>query len=349
MEMVPDGLGNWTGDIPGQPANTEIKYYFLAVDGVDLETKLPEGAPGESFPLLITQEIYMTEAEDPGDSAWQIGVVGDGATSGLWVRADPVGTDYNGQNVQPENDHTDNPGVACFVTGNASPGEGAGTADVDGGCTTLLSPVFNLAEVDRAVVKYWCWYGEGGNSIDDDFVVEVSNDNGTSWVEFDRITSNANSWNQVSVELNTLEDGTFALTDQVVLRFVACDLNTGGLVEAAIDDFSIETFNGDDTSAVDDVPVAKRAVMLHQNHPNPFNPSTAIAFALPRGMETKLAVYAIDGSLVTTLVNEVLPEGTHEVTWDGSDSSGNQVASGAYFYRLSAGDDLQVKRMVLVK
>jgi subtilisin family serine protease len=349
IAMNPGPDGYWTGDIPGQPANTEIKYSFIVSDGLDYYTQLPEAAPDEYFTLLITQEYYMTEAEDPGDAEWQLGVTGDGASSGLWVRADPVGTDYNGLNVQPENDHTIAPGVACFVTGNANAGDGAGTQDVDGGCTTLQSPVFNLAEVDRAVVKYWCWYGEGGLSTDDDFVVEVSNNNGASWVEFDRIVGNANSWNQVSVELNTLEDGTFALTDQIVLRFMACDLNTGGLVEAAIDDFSIETFNGEDTSAVDEVPVVRRAALLHQNHPNPFNPSTTIAFALPRGMETSLAVYAIDGSLVATLVNEVMPAGEHQVTWDGRDSSGSQVASGAYFYRLSAGDDLQVKRMVLVK
>jgi len=125
---------------------------------------------------------------------------------------------------------------------------------------------------------------------------------------------------------------------------MACDLNSGGLVEAAIDDFSIETFNGEDTSAVDEIPVVRQTAMLHQNHPNPFNPSTTIAFALPVGMETKLNVYALDGSLVVTLVNEVMSAGQHQVTWDGS-----QVASGAYFYRLSAGNDLQVKRMVLIK
>jgi hypothetical protein len=348
VEMILE-RGAYTGEIPGHPANTEIKYFFTAADGLGLTSQLPEGSPDEYFSLLITEVLYLTEAEDPGDPDWQIGLTGDQATSGLWVRADPVGTDYEGLNVQTENDYTADPGVACFVTGNANPGDGAGTEDVDGGCTTLQTPVFDLTAVDRAVVKYWCWYGEGGFSTDDDFVVEVSNNNGASWVELDRIVDNANSWNQVSVELNTLEDGAFELTDRIVIRFLACDLGTGGLVEAAIDDFAIESFTGQSLSPVDDVPGDARVVLLRQNHPNPFNPTTSIGFALPQAVQTELSVYTIDGRRVATLVNEVMPAGEHHVTWDGRDDGGRPVASGAYFYRLNAGNDLQVKRMVLVK
>ncbi len=341
--------GAYTGDIPGHSANTEIEYYFSATDALGYTSQLPANSPDESFSLLVTEIIYLTEAEDPGDPDWQMGAPGDQATAGLWVRADPVGTDYNGLNVQPEDDHTADPAVACFVTGNANAGDGAGTADVDGGCTTLQTPVFDLSAVDRAVVKYWCWYGEGGLSVDDDFVVEISNNNGASWIEFDRIVDNANSWQQVSVELNTLEDGTFELTDQILLRFLACDLNTGGLIEAAIDDFSIESFTQSGLTPVDDLPAVDRPVLLRQNHPNPFNPTTAIGFYLPQATQTELVVYTIDGRRVTTLVSEQMPAGEHNVSWDGHDDNGRQVASGAYFYRLIAGDDLHVKRMVLVK
>ncbi len=341
--------GGYTGDIPGHPENTEIQYYFSATDGIGFSSPFPAGAPYELFSLLITENHYFTDAENPGEPPWQTGVSGDQATSGVWVRADPVGTDYEGLNVQPEDDHTAAPGIACFVTGNANPGDGAGTADVDEGCTTLQTPAFDLSEVDRAVVKYWCWYGEGGYSSDDDFVVEVSNDNGTNWVELDRIVDNANSWNQVSVELNTLGGGSFELTDQVVIRFLACDLNNGGLVEAAIDDFSIETFSGTALSALEDTPEVSSPVILRQNHPNPFNPTTTIVFSLPKSANTELAVYTIDGRRVATLVSEVLSAGQHRVSWDGHDQSGRPVASGAYFYRLNSGDSRLVKRMVLVK
>ena len=62
-----------------------------------------------------------------------------------------------------------------------------------------------------------------------------------------------------------------------------------------------------------------------------------------------LAVYTVDGRRVTTLVRETLAAGNHVATWDGRDAGGRRVASGAYFYRLRAGDDVLVRRMVMVK
>ncbi len=301
------------------------------------------------FSLYVTQTTYATDAEDPGDPDWQLGVTGDDATSGLWVRADPVGTEYNGTVIQPENDHTADPGIVCFVTGNATPGDGAGTNDVDGGCTTLQTPVFDLSAADRAIIKYWAWFRQGGNATDDDFVVEVSNDNGVNWVEMHRIAGNTADWTQVNVDLKSLLDGSFELTDQIVVRFLACDLNEGGLVEVAIDDFAIETFVANDTSPVPDVPNSMSQVVLHQNHPNPFNPSTTISFNLPRAATVELGVFGIDGRRVATLMNESLPSGEHQATWRGLDDGGRAVASGAYFYRLQVEGKLQVKRMVLLK
>jgi subtilisin family serine protease len=348
VPMIPS-RGQYTGEIPGHSANTEINYFFTATDGLGYSSSLPDGAPMESFSLLVSEIIYITDAENPSDPPWQLGVATDQATSGLWVREDPVGTMYNSLVVQPEDDHTADPGVTCFVTGNGNPGDDADTQDVDDGCTTLKTPVFDLTGIDRAIVKYWYWYCEAGYSLDDDFVVEVSNNNGGSWVELNRTVDKANSWNQVSVELNTLESGAFELTDEVVFRFLACDLNESGLVEAAIDDFSIETFTGSELSPVEELPGVAASVVLRQNRPNPFNPATTIAFVLPQAEHTELTVYTIDGRRVLTLVNEVMPAGQQQVTWDGRDEKGRPVASGAYFYRLSVGEDLQVKRMVLVK
>ncbi len=348
VAMTP-ARGQFMGEIPGHPANTEIKYFFTAIDGLGFSSRLPENSPDEYFSLLISEILYLTDAENPGNPPWQLGAAGDQATGGLWVRDDPVGTQYNSLVVQPEDDHTPDPGVACFVTGNGNPGEDADAQDVDDGCTTLSTPAFDLSEVDRAIVKYWYWYCEAGYSLDDEFVVEISNDNGASWVELDRVEDKANSWNQVSIELNTLENGAFELTDQIVFRFLACDLNEEGLVEAAIDDFSIETFTNSGLAPVEETPEAAQAVLLRQNHPNPFNPTTTIAFEIQQAGHIELAVYSIDGRRVATLVNETRAAGEHQVTWNGRDGKGRPLASGAYFYRLIAGDDLQVRRMVLVK
>ncbi len=98
-----------------------------------------------------------------------------------------------------------------------------------------------------------------------------------------------------------------------------------------------------------------KAFELLQNYPNPFNPTTTIEFAIaPRGdgnqmVDARLEVYNILGQRVITLLDEPLPAGRHTVQWDSRDKSGNSVASGIYFYRLTAGDYSQSKKMVLMK
>lgn len=75
---------------------------------------------------------------------------------------------------------------------------------------------------------------------------------------------------------------------------------------------------------------------LKPNYPNPFNPATTIAFDLPENSSVELEIYDISGRKVRTVVNESMEAGTHRVNWDGRDETGNQVASGIYFYRIHA-------------
>lgn len=84
--------------------------------------------------------------------------------------------------------------------------------------------------------------------------------------------------------------------------------------------------------------------ILSQNYPNPFNPSTVIRFALPRRQFTILEIYDILGREVATLANEVKDAGTHEVTWVASG-----FPSGVYLCRLTTSDDIQTRRLVLLR
>ena len=88
---------------------------------------------------------------------------------------------------------------------------------------------------------------------------------------------------------------------------------------------------------------------LNQNYPNPFNPSTEIAFALPSASHVTLTVYNILGQSVKTLVDGDLTEGSHQVTWDGTDNGGSIVSSGIYFYRIQANNFVATKKMTLLK
>lgn len=98
--------------------------------------------------------------------------------------------------------------------------------------------------------------------------------------------------------------------------------------------------------------VAKK-FSLSANYPNPFNPVTGIRYTVGSKqtypVPVTLRVYNVLGQLVRTLVNEPKESGTHEVSWDGKDGNGNEVASGVYFYSLKAGNFTQTKKMVLIR
>jgi PKD repeat protein len=83
---------------------------------------------------------------------------------------------------------------------------------------------------------------------------------------------------------------------------------------------------------------------LDQNSPNPFNPMTVISFNLPREMTATLKVYNLRGQLIVTLADGSLAAGAHTVTWDARNNP-----SGVYFYRLTAGDITETRRMMLLK
>jgi len=88
---------------------------------------------------------------------------------------------------------------------------------------------------------------------------------------------------------------------------------------------------------------------LAQNYPNPFNPSTTITYNLPEAAQVTLEVLDMSGRCIRTLVYGVAPAGSHQVVWDARNDQGQQVASGAYVYRIKAGDYLAVRRMTLIK
>jgi len=96
-------------------------------------------------------------------------------------------------------------------------------------------------------------------------------------------------------------------------------------------------------------PALPATFSLSQNCPNPFNPETRIEFALPRASDVTIEVFNILGQRVTTLVSEHLSAGYKTVSWNGKDGTGAEVSSGMYFYRISASDFVESKKMLLLK
>ncbi len=97
------------------------------------------------------------------------------------------------------------------------------------------------------------------------------------------------------------------------------------------------------------VPTTPLELTLAQNIPNPFNPTTRIAFALPTTARVTVSIFDVHGRLVTTLVDQTMPPGPAEVLWNGRDARGVQASSGVYFYKLTAGPRSLTKKMVMVK
>jgi len=88
---------------------------------------------------------------------------------------------------------------------------------------------------------------------------------------------------------------------------------------------------------------------LHPNYPNPFNPETTISYSLEHSGNVKIEVYNVKGQLVRTLINEAQNAGKHSAVWNGRDDHNRSVASGIYYYRLTAGSFTSTKKMVLMK
>jgi len=87
---------------------------------------------------------------------------------------------------------------------------------------------------------------------------------------------------------------------------------------------------------------------LHQNFPNPFSPTTSIAYTVAQSGPVEITIYNIRGQRVRQLVNEFKPMGRFQLTWDGANDRGTRVAQGIYFYRLRIGSFSEVKKMVIL-
>lgn len=92
-----------------------------------------------------------------------------------------------------------------------------------------------------------------------------------------------------------------------------------------------------------------KSFSLSQNYPNPFNPSTYISFEIPKETDASITIFNSLGQVVRTIYRQGLPAGRHEIIWNGRDDDGNVLASGIYFYRLTAGDFSKTRKMVMIK
>jgi len=90
-------------------------------------------------------------------------------------------------------------------------------------------------------------------------------------------------------------------------------------------------------------------MVLHQNRPNPFNPSTVIEFELPSCEHVRLCIYDASGKAIRALLDSDMSSGSHHVTWDGLNDNGEPVASGTYVCHLSTMEEARTTKITLMR
>ncbi|MCB9839109.1 MAG: M36 family metallopeptidase [Phycisphaeraceae bacterium] len=232
VSIVETSPGVFGVDLPALGCGQTLEWYVSFENTTGGVYTLPAGAPAQAFLAVpFTADLVRLDDDFEADNGWVVGAVGDTATTGIWERVDPVGT-----GSQPEDDASPD-GTLCYITGNAPPGAGAGTNDIDGGATTLMSPALDCTG-GEAYISYSYWYSNnlGAAPNADSMPIDISNDDGANWTSVEIVTSNANAWVRETIRVADY----VAPTAQVRLRFVASDLGDGSLVEAGVDEVFVD-------------------------------------------------------------------------------------------------------------
>ncbi len=241
------GGNNFQGTIPAHPNGTILEYYVDLIDNFCnfhyyvKPSGVVDSVPNIPYYILVGYNLLDQDYFSSGANGWAAGQPGDNATTGIWTYASPVASyldpaQQTGQ-VQTGSDHTTTNDNICAVTGNATIGDGAGTQDIDGGKTTLVSRTFDLSSYTAPAITYWRWYSndQGATPGTDFWQVAISNDGGITWTPVENTNVADHSWRRFAFKVTDY----VTPTANVKVRFIAEDANAGSLVEAALDDFEV--------------------------------------------------------------------------------------------------------------
>ncbi|MDP6158353.1 MAG: S8 family serine peptidase [Phycisphaerales bacterium] len=231
---------NHVGVFPAFGCGDEV-LYWVSVESVEGDyVTSPYNAPIDSWSAEAWSGVEVAFDDDfNSNQGWTVYA---GAGTGNWERVTPSGS--GGTRCDNATDQ-DGSGM-CYVSGNGT------DEDIDDGTTTLTSPAMDAS--DGGTLRYARWYSNGASCggadpNNDIFVVDISDDDGSSWVELEVVGPGGSEadggW---FVKEWTIEDLPVSMTDTFRIRFTASDLNEGSVVEAAVDAVSITRMYCDDTT-----------------------------------------------------------------------------------------------------
>lgn len=227
VQVAPD---EYEAAFPAADCGSAWTYSFSARDSDGLSWE----SGNHGYSVLVAEQTTTLLTEDfEAASGWLLGVGGDTATSGVWTVGDP-----RGSSNEPFRDRTPT-GTRCAYTGAGAILSTDGSQDIDGGKTTLSSPLLDLSAAVDPWCSYWSWFSNrssAGGTVDDPLEISISNDGGQSWslVEFVAPDSPRarGGWYRSVLRVRDFVEPTATMR----LRVVASDLGGGSLVEAAFDD-----------------------------------------------------------------------------------------------------------------
>ena len=236
--MTSSGASTFTATFPPVACGQNIRYYVgaqLSNGGLNVD---PSTAPATSFgaPVQTGSALVLSETFEGGANGWTAS--NDAAlTAGGWAQGVPVGTLSGTQASSPATDATPTPGTRCWMTGIGAAGGTAASQDIDGGTSTLVSPVFDLSGASGASLSVSLWHFcsdivTNTTAEIDALRAEVSN--GGAWQTMDDIRVNLNTaWTTRTYQLENF----VTLNSTVTVRFVSGDRPENSTTESAIDDF----------------------------------------------------------------------------------------------------------------
>ncbi len=375
LVAVENRTGGWSGFF-GFQADTE--YTVLPFAGIGYAFPNVEISTGDTF----TIDLY---AEDVTDLvAWQFDIVFDPlhleaieTRKGYLLASEGGGTSF--QNGTIDNQAGNIIGLSeAKLNGNAVSGTGlllsVTFAAKAGGKTQLVLTNFRFGDGTGESIPAGPL--EVALVLKDRLIWDVNNDGQVNILDIVLVAQNLGSAPSVNPRSDVNDDGIINILDLVLVaqhlgESIAATAPATVTIEdikeldpATVQAWIKQARAEDDGSLVFQQGIANlerllaalipEATALLPNYPNPFNPETWIPYQLSEPAEVTLTIYAVNGMLVRTLVLGQLPAGIYQsrsraAYWDGRNNVGEPVASGLYFYTLTAGEFISTRKMLILK
>ncbi len=343
--------------------NPQLPYRFQIIDGFDLSSDSTITLQINAANVLLVDDDYSDAmpAANQREKVWQ---------NLMWANASAKNFAYRDLFVQPQmlsaadlglfetviwftgiNDSHSLPGYSDVLAAYSQTGgnlvlSGALLFDGSAADSTVLHDVFHVTPAGNSTSQIL--RGEAGDPIGN------GNFMGLNVVNAQMMEKDDSGFSSDVFKYLGLKSGVVKYENEnkiVVFAFDFGDINNDNaafLKDYVILERVFDWFSG--ISGLDELSAATPMEFeLYANYPNPFNPETTINFDLPQKGQVELVVYNSIGQKIATLVKGSKPAGRYSYRWDGRNSSGNGVASGVYFYRLSSGKHTAVRKMLLLR